>query len=123
MDPYPTLDNTVYNQIVATSVLQFGDKGYFGSIDILKEESDTLVVKQHYYMRHQRPQNVSATLTTAATGRPMISNMAFDDSGVGMIVAYTYFFDSTADTRTLGFARIIQADPSSVDWIYYFNIN
>jgi hypothetical protein len=73
-------------------------------------------------MRHQRPQNVSSTLTNVATGRPMISNMAFDDSGVGMIVAYTYFFDSTADTRTLGFARIKQSEPSSVDWIYYFNI-
>lgn len=74
-------------------------------------------------MRHQRPQNVSSVLTTVATGRPMISNVAFDDSGVGMIVGYTYFFDSTADTRTLGFARINQVDPSSVDWIYYFNIN
>jgi len=52
----------------------------------------------------------------------MISNMAFDDSGVGMIVGYTYFFDSGADTRTLGFARIIQAEPSYVDWIYYFNV-
>ena len=53
----------------------------------------------------------------------MISNAAFDDSGVGMIIAYTYYFDATADTRTLGFARINQANPSSVDWIYYFNIN
>lgn len=52
----------------------------------------------------------------------MISNMAFDDSGVGMIVGYTYFFDSSADTRTIGFARILQADPSSVDWIWYFDI-
>jgi hypothetical protein len=48
--------------------------------------------------------------------------MAFDDSGVGMIVGYTYFFDSSADTRTIGFARILQADPSSVDWIWYFDI-
>jgi len=53
----------------------------------------------------------------------MISNIAFDDSGVGMIVGYTYYFDSSADTRSLGFARINQVDPSSVDWIYYFNIN
>ena len=45
LDPYPTLDNSVYNQIVATSVLQFGSKGFFGSIDILKEESDNLIVK------------------------------------------------------------------------------
>jgi len=52
----------------------------------------------------------------------MISNIAFDDSGVGMIVGYTYFFDSGADTRTLGFARINQVNPSSVDWIHYFNI-
>ena len=46
------------------------------------------------------------------TGRPMISSMAFDDFGSGMVFGAHYYYDPTVavgnEIRTLGFARINQ---------------
>ncbi len=52
LDPY---DSTTAPQFIATSVLQFGTtpiRGFYGAINILKDENDGLTVKMNYYLRH-----------------------------------------------------------------------
>jgi hypothetical protein len=111
--------------------LQFGwvyntpaqTRGFFGAINILKENNGVLQVEMNWYLRHQRGINITNSLVyNSATGKPQISMMTFDgdNSPQGMIFGAHGYFDTASDNRVLMFARVDQVD-KSLDWINYFN--